>query len=241
MNRTVPQKCHAFTLTELLVCVGIIAVLASLMLASMKPLLHKGRTLTCLSNLRTISLAVLAYVQDHDATFPASLELGGASWMDSIVGYGVRSHYNTRDKVWYCPETDVNTPDRVSWGCPSYGANDLLFQKRYAADGSNSADPLIKLPQVNRPATTMMLWDNGNTGHPLWGHWQGIGTRWTDFAWPPVKDAAYWQGAPAPRHYGARGPQTSFGAVFCDGHAEEISVQDARVQSAADRLNLVTP
>lgn len=249
MNETAsPPDAKGFTLTELLVCMCIISILVILGSSMTASTLHRARTQVCISNLKTISMATFSYLLDHDMTFPASIESYASNpmpWPDSISGYGVESPSQTRDKVWYCPETDVNTPDRVSWGCPSYGASDVIFRVRGnvdgAPEGAASGIPLTRMAQIARPSSTMMIWDNGAPGHPLWGHWQGVAMRWNDFAWPPTSDSGYWQGAPAIRHYGAKGKNDAFVAAFCDGHVEAISTGDPRVQSTTDRANMVTP
>lgn len=237
----------AFTLTELLVCICIIATLVALVSAVSGPVLARARTQICISHLKSIGFATLSYAWDHDTSLPPSIvyyESYQATWMDLLTDYGIGGTW-TQDKVWYCPETDVNTPDRVSWGCPSYGANDLLFSVGSSSarqpDGSGPGIALTRLTQIKNPGATMMIWDNGAPSHPLWGHWQGVGLRWVDFQWPPTNDNGYYQGQPALRHYGSKGKNSAFVTVFCDGHAEAISEGDPRVQSASDRTTLVTP
>jgi prepilin-type N-terminal cleavage/methylation domain-containing protein len=66
------MKKRAFTLPEMLVVLGIIAILIAILL----PVLHKARELanqaTCMSHLRQIGQATLLYVADNDGIFPGN-------------------------------------------------------------------------------------------------------------------------------------------------------------------------
>lgn len=60
----------AFSLVEVLVVVGILAILVTLGYGAISNLRDSGNVAASTSNLRQISVAALAYAADHDATLP---------------------------------------------------------------------------------------------------------------------------------------------------------------------------
>ena len=58
------------TLVELLVVIGIIAVLAGIIWALLSPVRERARQTVCISNLRQVWLALQAYRDDHDGVEP---------------------------------------------------------------------------------------------------------------------------------------------------------------------------
>jgi prepilin-type N-terminal cleavage/methylation domain-containing protein len=61
----------AFTLVELLVVIGIIAVLISILLPALNRARAAGQSSVCLSNLRQVGVAFRMYANDHNDWFPA--------------------------------------------------------------------------------------------------------------------------------------------------------------------------
>ncbi len=61
---------RAFTLVELLVVLGVLAVLAGVLLPVFARALAHARTTTCTANLRQLGAAFTLYAQDHDERLP---------------------------------------------------------------------------------------------------------------------------------------------------------------------------
>src|SRR5450432_2147417 len=58
-----------FTLIELLVVIAIIAILAAILFPVFAQAREKARQISCISNLKQLSLATIMYVQDYDESY----------------------------------------------------------------------------------------------------------------------------------------------------------------------------
>ncbi len=67
---------RAFTLTEILVAISIVGVLASIVLSTASRVRTEGYRVKCASNLRQINIAMQAYCAEHDGQLPARCEAG---------------------------------------------------------------------------------------------------------------------------------------------------------------------
>jgi prepilin-type N-terminal cleavage/methylation domain-containing protein len=72
---------RAFTLVELLVVIGIIAVLIGILLPALSRAQRNARMTACLSNQRQLVLALMMYCQDNKGTFPGGS--GYSPWRDA--------------------------------------------------------------------------------------------------------------------------------------------------------------
>src|SRR5437016_14073445 len=77
----IPLMRRAFTLLELLVVIGIIAVLIASLLPAMRVANEQSKSLQCLSNLRELGLAAQMYVMRNHGYYPiAYTDVSSESW-----------------------------------------------------------------------------------------------------------------------------------------------------------------
>ena len=110
---------RGFTLVELLVVIGIVALLAALLFPVFASIRAKGRQTVCVSNLHQLSLAVFQYAQDSDDHYPYGgdpSDLNTDSWQGSDWDAqiqemkaqnqllpNVMSAYVKDPELWHCP------------------------------------------------------------------------------------------------------------------------------------------
>jgi prepilin-type processing-associated H-X9-DG protein len=76
------QKLSAFTLVELLVVIGIIALLISILLPALSKARDQANTIKCLSNVRQLALAAKMFAADHQGCIPTDSDNGYATLFD---------------------------------------------------------------------------------------------------------------------------------------------------------------
>ena len=72
-----PRVRRGFTIIELLVVIGIIAILIGILLPALMQARRQAKDLACESNIRQISQALLIYATENQGLFPAG---SGFSW-----------------------------------------------------------------------------------------------------------------------------------------------------------------
>jgi prepilin-type processing-associated H-X9-DG protein/prepilin-type N-terminal cleavage/methylation domain-containing protein len=114
-NAACRPRLGAFTLVELLIVIGIIAVLLAILLPALSKARDQAKRTQCLANLHDLGLAINAYASENDGALPAFT--GGGGWLWDLP-------YNTRDAIlrcgaqrqnMYCPCGDWQDQDTLWW------------------------------------------------------------------------------------------------------------------------------
>jgi prepilin-type N-terminal cleavage/methylation domain-containing protein/prepilin-type processing-associated H-X9-DG protein len=134
---------RAFTLVELLVVIGIIAVLIAILLPTLNKAREQSRRAACLANLRTLGQAMITYANDHRDRLPNSNPTGNWGTNTVAVDYVLcvfANRYVRQPATFHCPSDEdpiqqsITTSDYDSadsartsydfysvWWAPEYG------------------------------------------------------------------------------------------------------------------------
>lgn len=105
---TIPHQ-SGFTLIELLVVVAIIAVLSVVSMPAIQGAMTSSKSSACLSNLRQVGLATLAYASDNNYQLPPSGTGGSPEWALAIAPYA--SDPKRKKSIFVCPDCDIPVQD----------------------------------------------------------------------------------------------------------------------------------
>jgi prepilin-type N-terminal cleavage/methylation domain-containing protein len=113
---------QGFTLVELLVVAGILALLMALLLPAVQRARDRAFTIACISKLRHTGAAVMQYAADHEAELPYDTTL--TSWSASSNGYGLPHDARMRlspylGRPFYVRGTSFRDADDFMF-CPAY-------------------------------------------------------------------------------------------------------------------------
>ena len=94
----------AFTLVELLVVIGIIALLAGISLPTFQAALIKAQGVRCAQNLHGIGIAVLSDATDNGGTLPEINQAATPVYPPTVLGIvGTLSNYGVTTNTVQCP------------------------------------------------------------------------------------------------------------------------------------------
>ena len=138
--RNSTSRIAGFTLTEILVVLGIIGLLSAIAFPVFSRVRERGRYATCTSNLKQLALAMQQYVQDNDGVYPTATYIISGS--PTILWHQRLQPYVTYGSVYYCPTLKaLDEPTDISnYTLNRFGLNFVPTSANAGADvGKNEA------------------------------------------------------------------------------------------------------
>ena len=146
-------KCSGFTLIELLVVIAIIAILAAILLPALNSARERGRTASCINNMKQCVTATVMYADDYDGNIYIKSGDGNGQvkffLLYSLVrGYAAGSSSVTAEKrlpsfnVACCPNVSNIPADDLTGGAttrPFYGIP-YMHGSGFVINGVNEAN-----------------------------------------------------------------------------------------------------
>lgn len=117
---------NAFTLVELLVVIGIIAVLISILLPALNKARRSAQTATCMSNLRQIGIAYRFYTEANNGYMPYILNSSWNSYIPNtnnqkrLYWYMALAPFITKGYDPMSPTNNTQSMSKVFRSCPAW-------------------------------------------------------------------------------------------------------------------------
>ena len=133
-----------FTLTEVLIAIGVIAILGAVIVPVGRGLLVKSQKLRCQSNLRAIGFALDSYCRDHNGRLPELHSMRASRHSDLPVLETELRKYDSNPDIFKCPA------DREFFrkSGSSYAWNNLVSGTPREAMNFLGSDQASKIPLV---------------------------------------------------------------------------------------------
>jgi prepilin-type N-terminal cleavage/methylation domain-containing protein/prepilin-type processing-associated H-X9-DG protein len=185
----------AFTLVELLVVIGIIAVLVGILMPGLSSARRQANSIKCMSALREIGSAFNLYAANNKGVWPLARHAAvdptkptahpipaghNLRWQDRIVPYIAGMDATTMADLNSTSTVNPNALNRlretVLWGCPEWRKNDgsaLATDDNFRS--GYSMNPYTRMPDIPGPEGRAYI-DNGSS------NWMGRyfkQTQWT--------------------------------------------------------------
>ena len=232
----------AFTIIEIIIVLGIIILLVGLLFPLIGRAREAGKRATCLSNLRSLTQAWIAYAGENDGHFCSSDPTTAPGWYNRVAALdpnhagplksGILYPYVNNVTLYRCPD-DFSDPTNPQAAPSSYAINGLLNGLIGIPSTLTKFDDIQRAPstfvfieQYLPPGANVVAQGPGKTTLP-----KTPGCFATPIYPTPIVGLNGW---PGKNHVGAKAGGEGTGISFADGHAIFWQYADPRTGNVAE-------
>lgn len=168
-EKAIPFARSAFTLIELLIVIGIIAILASMLLPALNMARNQAKQVGCASNLKQLGNASLTYSIDNNEWLP----LSNGFWPEQIGGYLLGNGFTPNENINNAVVFERRKKMMKIFSCPSEldlflimseagnkgGPTNYAYCNRCGLFNSGTYGP-VYFPKISKPSKAILIADS---------------------------------------------------------------------------------
>ena len=170
-----PSPIKPFTLIELLVVIAIIAILAAILLPALQSARERGRSASCISNLKQFGTAVHQYVEDNQGWMPIHRNyVPEYTWHYKLSKYLAVSPELPLPGIYFCP-SEADLSNRLNSKGEGAMLKDTYFRSSYLVNrmsgyrtNTDGHKQHLKANEMRRPSIYIHMMDGLNKKASNW-------------------------------------------------------------------------